>query len=65
MELLLTVAQTAARLGVSVSTLRHWIAHGIAPPSRRIGKRRMFRASDVEVWVERKFAIPEGTSHDG
>lgn len=56
MEQLLTVEETARQLGVSVSTLRHWINHGTAPPSGRFGKRRMFRVSDINRWVEAHFA---------
>lgn len=44
----LTVADTAARLGVSESKIRSMIKNGIVNPCARIAKVQLFRASDVE-----------------
>jgi excisionase family DNA binding protein len=52
---LMGVEQTAERIGTSISTLRYWIQRGTAPPSAKIGRRRMFRPSDVDAWIEKKF----------
>lgn len=53
---LMTVEETAEFLHVPLSTLRHWIATGQAPPSARIGKRRMFRRASCAEFVNAKFA---------
>jgi excisionase family DNA binding protein len=55
---LLTVAEAASFLHVPLATLRHWIATGQAPPSARIGRRRMFRQHQLEQFVENKFDSP-------
>ncbi|HEY5178910.1 MAG TPA: helix-turn-helix domain-containing protein [Dermatophilaceae bacterium] len=52
---LLTTDETAEFLQVPLATLRHFIATHQAPPSARIGRRRMFRKSDCEAWVQAKF----------
>ena len=52
---LLTTDETAEFLHVPLATLRHFIATHQAPPSARIGRRRMFRKSDCEAWVQAKF----------
>jgi excisionase family DNA binding protein len=52
---LLTTDETAEFLHVPLTTLRHFIATHQAPPSARIGRRRMFRKSDCEAWVQAKF----------
>lgn len=54
---LLTTHETAVRLNVAVSTLRYWIQKGQAPPSGRIGRRRMFRSSDVDDWIQTHFDV--------
>jgi excisionase family DNA binding protein len=53
---LLTTEEAAEFLHVPLPSLRHWLATSQAPPSARIGKRRMFRRSDLEAFVEAKFA---------
>lgn len=50
----LNIPETADRLRVSEESLR-WLLHrndGSAPPSFKVGRRRMFRESDVEAWIE-------------
>lgn len=53
---LLTTEEAAAFLHVPLATLRHWLAQGSAPKSARLGKRRMFRRSDLVDFVDQKFA---------
>lgn len=53
---LLTTEEAAIWLHVPISTLRHWISTSQAPQSARIGRRRMFRRSDLEAFVNAKFA---------
>lgn len=52
---LIGVDEAADRLGVSRSTMRHWIQIGEAPPSARIGRRRYFKAEQIDAWVQRHF----------
>ncbi|HEY5179023.1 MAG TPA: helix-turn-helix domain-containing protein [Dermatophilaceae bacterium] len=52
---LLTTQEAAEFLHIPLPTLRHWVATNIAPPSARIGKRRMFRKTDLEAFVQAKF----------
>jgi excisionase family DNA binding protein len=52
---LLRIEQVAERTGVAVSTLRHWRAAGTGPKSARIGRRVVYRADDVEDWINAQF----------
>jgi len=52
---LMTTEEAAAFLHVPLATLRHWVMQSSAPPSARIGKRRMFRKSDLEAFINAKF----------
>lgn len=62
-ERLLRVEEVAEWTGVSANTLRYWraLAQGqkpqfIGPPSARFGKRIVYRESDVQAWIDAKFA---------
>jgi excisionase family DNA binding protein len=52
---LLTTEEAATFLHVPLATLRFWVTEGTAPPSAKIGRRRMFRQSDLEKFVNDKF----------
>lgn len=52
---LLTTHETAEFLHIPLATLRHWIATNQAPPSARIGRRRMFLKRQLEDFVQAKF----------
>ncbi|CAN7467594.1 helix-turn-helix domain-containing protein [Pseudarthrobacter oxydans] len=52
---LLTLAEAAERLRKSEAQLRWMIHAGTAPRSAKIGGRRMFRASDVEDYINAAF----------
>lgn len=56
---LLRIEQVAERTGVAVSTLRHWRQHGHGPKAARIGRRLVYRAADVDAWMD------EQTKADG
>lgn len=56
MSNLLTLAATAAFLGRPEETLRRWVKEGTAPPSFKLGRRRMFRQEDVETWIREQMA---------
>lgn len=54
---LLTLQQVAERYNIPENSLRYWRAQGgTGPKSARIGRRVMYRAADVEKWVEEQFA---------
>lgn len=53
---LLTLQQVAERYNIAENSLRYWRAQGTGPKSARIGRRVMYRATDVEAWVEEQFA---------
>lgn len=54
---LMTKAETAEALRKTVKQLDWLIYTGNAPTSALIGGRRMFRAADVEAWIEEQFAV--------
>lgn len=56
MEKLLTLDLAAKRLGVAENTLRHWRQKGTGPRSARIGRRVMYRESDLKAWVDEQFS---------
>jgi hypothetical protein len=47
---LLSIEQLAARLAVSVRTVRRMHAAGKGPPRARRGHALMYRSDDVEAW---------------
>lgn len=53
---LLTLQQVAERYNIAQNSLRYWRVQGTGPKSARIGRRVMYRAADVEKWVEEQFA---------
>ena len=56
-ELLLTIEETAELLRLPVATLRHYRAQGVGgPKSARIGRRVMYRRSDVLAYIDAAFA---------
>lgn len=52
---LMTKAETAEALRKTPKQLDWLIYTGNAPKSALIGGRRMFRAADVEAWIEEQF----------
>ena len=59
MDELLTLRQTAQRLNVPEATLRWWRHRGDGPKGFRAGRRVLYRASDVNGWVEEQIAAEE------
>ncbi len=48
-----TVKAVADRLGVSGETVRRWAATGILPAPIRLGRRILFRVSDLQAFETR------------
>lgn len=53
---LMTKQETAEALRKTTKQLDWMLYTGTAPRSALIGGRRMFRAADVEAWIEEQFA---------
>lgn len=53
---LLTLPEVAQRTRIPEDTLRYWRHLGTGIPSARIGRRVMYRAADVEAWIDAQFA---------
>lgn len=49
-------AGVAAEKGISPDTWLHWEKTGQLPPSAKIGRRRVWKRTDVDAWFESKFA---------
>lgn len=59
---LLRVPDVAEITGISEDTLRHWRHKGVGPPSARLGRRIVYRESEVQAWIDAQFkATASGT----
>lgn len=54
-ERLLTIEETSGMMRLPVATLRYWRHRGVGPTSARIGRRIMYRESDVLAWLDQAF----------
>lgn len=48
----LTTEQLAALLHISERTVKQWRSDGIGPKWRRVGRRILYKRSDVERWFD-------------
>lgn len=53
---LITLAEAAERLRMPEATLRYWRHVGTGPRSFKIGRRVMYRAADVEQWLDEQIS---------
>lgn len=60
-EKLIRVPEVAELTGISEDTLRHWRSRGTGPRSARLGRRIVYRESEVVAWIEAQFAEADGT----
>jgi hypothetical protein len=51
---LLSQGQAATLLGLSPRTLERYRCTGFGPVYRKLGRRVLYRPSDLEVWIERR-----------
>ena len=49
---LLTISEVAAILRAPVATMRYWRHLGIGPRSFRLGRRVVYRAGDLQAWID-------------
>lgn len=50
----LSVTDLAERYGLTPPTIYAWLHNGTAPMSLKIGRRRMFRLTDVLSWEQQR-----------
>lgn len=55
----LTTEEVATYARTSVDTVRYWRTKGIGPHGARVGRRILYRRSDVEAWVHARFEDAE------
>lgn len=53
---LIGIEEAAKMCGQSVSTLRWWKAQGVGPRSAKIGRRVMYKRTEVSDWIDAQFA---------
>ena len=51
MDEFVTTEELAAELRVPVDTVHAWRYRGVGPPGVRIGRRVLYRRSDVDRWI--------------
>lgn len=61
---LLTIDEAAERVRVPVSTLRQMRYRGTGPASAIIGRRIMYRISDLDAWVADRFTVQQRRDPD-
>lgn len=57
---ILTLPEVSERTRVPVATLRYWRHTGQGPHSFRVGARVVYKAADVESWLEAQYAASQG-----
>lgn len=58
---LLTVDEVAEDTRIPAATLRFWRHKGTGPKSFKLGRRVVYRESDVLAWVEAQYASSDRT----
>jgi predicted DNA-binding transcriptional regulator AlpA len=59
---LLRVPEVSALTGVPEATLRFWRHMGTGPQSAKLGRRVVYRESDVNAWVDAQFETDSGAA---
>ncbi|WP_237166561.1 helix-turn-helix transcriptional regulator [Mycolicibacterium hippocampi] len=52
----MNAADIAKYSGRSIDTVRYWERMGALPVSAKVGRRRVWKRTDIEAWFESKFA---------
>lgn len=52
---LLKKPEVAEMLGTTENTLSYWVSTGYAPPSAKLGRRRVWRESECLAWLDAQF----------
>lgn len=53
-EILLTVRETAERLGLGAGTLNNWRVTGEGPPFLKLGGRVLYDPADLAAWLDER-----------
>lgn len=53
-EKLMTTAEVAEYLQVSVTTLEHWRSRGTGPRYQKLGRAVRYRRAEVDKWIDEK-----------
>lgn len=59
---LLTMPEAAEYVGLAVATLRFYRATETGPKSFRLGKRIVYKRTDLDAWIEAAYAQAVGGS---
>jgi len=51
--------QVSTEYGIPENTLSYWRAMGTGPKSAKLGRRVVYRRSDVEAWIDAQFAAED------
>lgn len=62
MDRLLTIEEVADLTRVPVNTLRYWRHCRTGPKAARMGKRLVWRESEVTRWVDEQFAADDSAA---
>lgn len=62
MEDLLKIEETSTLTRTPVATLRYWRHVGSGPRSFKVGRRVMYRKSDIEAWLSEQYNQPREAS---
>jgi predicted DNA-binding transcriptional regulator AlpA len=57
---LLTIAEVASIVRAPIATLRYWRNLGTGPRSFRLGRRVVYRAGDLQAWIDMLASNPCG-----
>ena len=60
MDKLLTTEELAEMMRTSVRTVAYWNHIGSGPQSVKAGRRRLYRLTDVEAWLDEQAAKEAG-----
>jgi len=62
---LLTISEVAAIVRAPVATMRYWRHLGTGPRSFRLGRRVVYRAGDLQAWIDAQARISNSGSPAG
>ena len=60
---LLTIAEVAAIVRAPIATVRYWRHLGTGPRSFRLGRRVVYRAGDLQAWIDMQASNPCGRTN--
>ena len=57
---LLTICEVADLTRAPINTLRYWRGIGSGPPAFKVGRRVVYRESDVRQWLDDQYRTEHG-----